>query len=191
MSNHSHSCSGHFATPSVHQTLDELDFRRGIWTSALDGDVDEVEKHLSKGVSPNLTDNSGYTALHYACRHGRKSVCELLLRHGANANSMTKSGRVTPLHRAAYCGHEEIVSLLLKNKADPLIQDVDGKTALHKAVEEGKTGVMKLIVTHCPSCTTVLDCKNKKPADYISTEKQENIAFLNEAENKSKMERNT
>ncbi|XP_033760138.1 ankyrin repeat domain-containing protein 39-like isoform X1 [Pecten maximus] len=189
MSNSSHSCSGHFASPSVHQTLDELDFGRGIWMSALDGDVDEVEKHLSKGVSPNLTDNSGYTALHYACRHGRKLVCELLLRHGADANSMTKSGRVTPLHRAAYCGHEDIVSILLKNRADPLIKDVDGKTALHKAVEEGKTAVMKLIVTQCPSCTSVVDSKDKKPVDYLSADQQENLTFLNQAEQKHKMER--
>ncbi|XP_069104926.1 LOW QUALITY PROTEIN: ankyrin repeat domain-containing protein 39-like [Argopecten irradians] len=145
MSNSSHSCSGHLATPSVHQTLGELEFGRGIWMSALDGDVGEVEKHLSKGVSPNVTDNSGYTALHYACRHGKKAVCELLLRHGADANSATKTGRVTPLHRAAYCGHEGIVSLLLSKGADSLIQDVDGKTALHKAVEERHTGVMKLL----------------------------------------------
>ncbi|OWF52191.1 ankyrin repeat domain-containing protein 39-like [Mizuhopecten yessoensis] len=191
MSNNSHSCSGHFATPSVHQTLDELDFRRGIWTSALDGDVDDVEKHLLKGDSPNLTDNSGYTALHYACRHGRKAVCELLLKHGANPNSMTKSGRVTPLHRAAYCGHEEIVSLLLKNKADPLIQDEDGKTALHKAVEQGKTTVMKMIVAHCPSSTTVLDSKNRKPVECAPTDRQDNLTFLIEAEHKHKMERTT
>ncbi|XP_069104696.1 ankyrin repeat domain-containing protein 39-like [Argopecten irradians] len=183
MSNSSHSCSGHLATPSVHQTLDELEFGRGIWMSALDGDVGEVEKHLSKGVSPNVTDNSGYTALHYACRHGKKAVCELLLRHGADANSATKSGRVTPLHRAAYCGHEGIVSLLLSKGADSLIQDVDGKTALHKAVEERHTDVMKLIVTHCPSCTTVLDSKGKKPADYLSSDQQDSLTFLNQAEN--------
>lgn len=58
-----HSCGGHFSNPSVHQTLHEVEFERGIWTAAVDGNVDDVEKHLRKGVSPNVTDTSGYTAL--------------------------------------------------------------------------------------------------------------------------------
>lgn len=68
---------------------------------------------------------------HYASRNNHLSICELLLRSGADVNSITKSG-VTPLHRAAYKGNTEIVQLLLRRGACPTIQDSDGKIPLHK-----------------------------------------------------------
>ena len=45
------------------QSLSEMDFERGIWQAALDGDVKRVRKLLDKGTDPNLRDGSGYTAL--------------------------------------------------------------------------------------------------------------------------------
>lgn len=58
-----HSCSSHQTNPSVHQSLDELDFERGIWSAALEGDIIKVETLLNKGVSADVLDNSGYSAL--------------------------------------------------------------------------------------------------------------------------------
>ena len=62
---HSESCcSCKLANPSVSQTLDELDFSRGIWTAALDGDEAELLKCLEKrNVQPDMRDSSGFTAL--------------------------------------------------------------------------------------------------------------------------------
>ena len=51
-------CSSTYA-----QFLSEMDFERGIWQAALDGDVNRVRKLLDKGTDPNLRDGSGYTAL--------------------------------------------------------------------------------------------------------------------------------
>ncbi|XP_078523093.1 uncharacterized protein LOC144792096 isoform X2 [Lissotriton helveticus] len=48
---------------SVHQTLDEMDFERGIWSAAMDGDLERVKKFIKKGADPSLPDKSGYTAL--------------------------------------------------------------------------------------------------------------------------------
>ena len=45
------------------QSLSEMDFERGIWQAALDGDVNRVRKLLDKGTDPNSRDGSGYTAL--------------------------------------------------------------------------------------------------------------------------------
>lgn len=60
---HGHCCSGEISNPSVRQTLDELEFERGIWSSALNGEVEKIQQHLTKGVNPNSVDTSGYTAL--------------------------------------------------------------------------------------------------------------------------------
>ncbi|XP_059149726.1 ankyrin repeat domain-containing protein 39-like [Physella acuta] len=113
------SCKCHIevSNPSEHQTLDELGFEKGIWTSAQTGDNLGVEHKLalSGGLVVNKADKSGFTALHYACRNGHIQVCQTLLDHHADVNVATKSSRATPLHRAAYMGHANIVSLLLQH----------------------------------------------------------------------------
>ena len=45
------------------QNLDEMDFTRGIWSAAMDGEVAKVQTFLDKKCSPDALDSSGYTAL--------------------------------------------------------------------------------------------------------------------------------
>lgn len=158
------SCSDHGSTPSVHQTLDEMDYERGIWSAALGGDLERVRSFLKKGADPNMKDQAGYTALHYASRAAHQPVCELLLDHGACANSQTHGG-ATALHRAAYCGHINIVQLLLKHGADPGLTDDDGSTSLHKAAEQGHLETCVLLVSRYPILRTVKDKKSRLPVD--------------------------
>ncbi|XP_032085669.1 ankyrin repeat domain-containing protein 23-like isoform X2 [Thamnophis elegans] len=129
-------CSCHPSpVQSVHQTLDEMDFERGIWNPALNGDLEGVKRHILSRGKPNEPDPFGYTALHYASRNGHYDICHFLLAHGASCNVRTHGG-ATPLHRAAYCGHTAIAKLLLGHGADPAAMDDDGKTSLHKVSEE-------------------------------------------------------
>ncbi|XP_071568899.1 uncharacterized protein [Temnothorax nylanderi] len=119
---------------NVCQTIDEISFERGIWSAALEGDVDRVNRLLREGVFVDTADSAGYTALHYATRAGHVRVCEILLEHGAKVNARTRSMRATPLHRAACAGHVEVVDLLLRQGATPDLTDADGRTALHRAI---------------------------------------------------------
>jgi len=48
---------------SVSQTLEEMDFERGIWSAAVNGDTSRVNKILSGGGDPNVPDSSSFTAL--------------------------------------------------------------------------------------------------------------------------------
>ena len=48
---------------SVCQTLEEIDFERGIWPAALNGDTERVRKILSRGENPDVPDSSSFTAL--------------------------------------------------------------------------------------------------------------------------------
>ena len=64
--NHHHgdSCCHQSAAPrSVYQTLDEMDFERGLWSAAVDGDKERVQKFLDKGEDPNTMDKSGFAPL--------------------------------------------------------------------------------------------------------------------------------
>ena len=62
---HSDHCCGQHqgAVASVHQTLDELDFERGVWSAALDGELDRVNRYVQNGGDVNAVDSSGYTAI--------------------------------------------------------------------------------------------------------------------------------
>ncbi|XP_057212118.1 ankyrin repeat domain-containing protein 39 [Triplophysa rosa] len=157
-------CSAHRSAPSVHQTLDEMEFERGIWSAALDGDLEKVRSFLRKGIDPNLRDQSHYTALHYAGRAGHLSVCMLLLDCGACVNAQTRGG-ATPLHRSAYCGHVRVVKVLLDRGADPHLTDDDGTTPLHKAAEQKHLEVCELLVNRFPVLRSQKDKRSHIPFD--------------------------
>ncbi|KAF6214731.1 hypothetical protein GE061_009474 [Apolygus lucorum] len=153
------------ANPSVTQTLDEMDFERGLWYPAMQGDLAQIDKILAKGVDVNSTDKSGYTPLHYAVRTGDIAVVQKLLIAGANVNMKTKAGQATPLHRAAAAGHTDVVKLLLDHGAEKVPLDSDGRTPLHRSAEAGHEGVSLLLLRTTPHAANVRDTKGLLAAD--------------------------
>lgn len=103
-SRHDHCCPITGITSSVHQTIDEIEFEKGLWYAAQTGDSERVAVLLRKGAAVNGEDAAGYVALHYAARHGHKGVCEQLLSVRANVDAVTRAGRATALHRACTAG---------------------------------------------------------------------------------------
>ncbi|KAH0623079.1 hypothetical protein JD844_031008, partial [Phrynosoma platyrhinos] len=141
-------CSHQMAVPSVHQTLDEMDFERGIWCAALNGDLEKVKRHVLNHGNPSEPDAFGYTALVCASKSPAWSQSiKGWLKRGALCNAQTHGG-ATPLHRAAYCGHTDIAELLLAHGADPAAIDDEGKTSLHKAAENGHHELCCLLLKH-------------------------------------------
>jgi len=168
-----HCCHQHQSNPSVHQSLDELDFERGIWGSALAGDFDDVKQKLSadtSGFVANKADKSGYSPLHYSSRSGHIEICKLLLSRGAKVNVKTNSSGATALHRAAYMGHSQVVSLLVYHGADPLALDCDGMTPLHKAAENGSEETVIILVKANSSALTLVDKKGRNPESIAKCE---------------------
>ncbi|VEN64744.1 unnamed protein product [Callosobruchus maculatus] len=137
-----HNCTCCPSTAS--QSMDEMDFERGIWYAAQHGDIEGVRKHLKRGDVDQR--HTGYTALHYAARNGQLDVCKLLIENGANINAVTNGG-VTALSRAASTGNKDIVEYLLSKDADPFVKDSDGKTALHKAAENGHAHICRILLS--------------------------------------------
>ena len=71
-------------------TQEELN--RQMINAADNRDTKTVRKMLEHGADPNSRDNSGYTALMYACRNGRTDTAGLLLEHGADPNIQSRDG---------------------------------------------------------------------------------------------------
>lgn len=132
---------------SVHQTLSEMDFERGIWNAVVYNDVKKVKEFIENGKTMDK-DNTGYTALHYAARSGNEEICRMLIAGRADVNATTNGG-CTSLHRASTMGHLHIVQLLLNNKANVLLQDDDGQSALHRAAGRNHFAVCRLLLDSC------------------------------------------
>ena len=77
------------------------------------GNVDTVQMLLSHGADPNLVDSSGFTALHYAAKWGRRQSVDALIKAGADVNANSPIG--PPLQRATEKGQIEIVQYLLSS----------------------------------------------------------------------------
>ncbi|CAG9771848.1 unnamed protein product [Ceutorhynchus assimilis] len=100
-----HECKCSSDSTIARQSLEEMDFERGIWSAAQNGNIERVKK-LSDSwkFQVDQRDSAGYTALHYAARNGHLSVCEYLVEKGADIDATTKSGLATALHRAVSAG---------------------------------------------------------------------------------------
>ncbi|XP_066433209.1 ankyrin and armadillo repeat-containing protein isoform X2 [Eleutherodactylus coqui] len=104
----------------------------------------------------NVLDESGYSILHMAALHNRVAIVSQLAKAGFSLNqrrsdhhlpegaqsiqnleSPTKKTGFTALHIAAQCGSLEVLSCLLSLKADYMLYDHRGWTAIHFAAFYG------------------------------------------------------
>ncbi|KAG8379561.1 hypothetical protein BUALT_Bualt07G0101800 [Buddleja alternifolia] len=76
----------------------------------------------------------GCSLLHLACQTADIGMVELLLQHGANANTCDSRGH-TPLHHSIMRGRIGIAKLLLTRGANPEAVDKDGRTPFHLVAE--------------------------------------------------------
>nr|XP_044998657.1 protein phosphatase 1 regulatory subunit 16A [Jaculus jaculus] len=93
--------------------------------AAARNDLEEVRQFLSSGVSPDLANEDGLTALHQCCIDDFQEMAQQLLEAGADVNARD-SECWTPLHAAATCGHLHLVELLISCGADLLAVNTDG-----------------------------------------------------------------
>jgi hypothetical protein len=76
------------------------------------------------------------TAVHYFVIEDARNIVCMLLRHGAPVNA-TNSAQQSPLMNAAQLNNALMIVLLLERGADYSLEDENGDTALHVAVEGG------------------------------------------------------
>ncbi|XP_031829209.1 uncharacterized protein LOC116425510 isoform X2 [Nomia melanderi] len=91
-----------------------------------------MKRLLSTGVSPNIHDGTGRTALHVASGYGYTEMVQLLLEYGADPNQRDCVGN-TPLHLASLAHQISVVTLLLKAEAKIISRNKDGYNPLQLA----------------------------------------------------------
>ncbi|KAM9024769.1 LOW QUALITY PROTEIN: protein phosphatase 1 regulatory subunit 16A [Ara ararauna] len=86
-------------------------------------DAEEVRQFLACGISPDLCNEDGLTALHQSCSDCG-DVVSALVDAGADVNAV--DSELTPLIAAATCGHLGLVQLLIQRGAHLLALNSDG-----------------------------------------------------------------
>ncbi|KAK4004978.1 hypothetical protein OUZ56_006704 [Daphnia magna] len=145
-----------------------MDFERGPWAAALNGDLDRLSK-LLQNIKADTLDTSGYSSLHYASRAGHLKVVKYLVTHGADVNLPTRSNQSSPLHRASQQGHLAVVKFLLDRGADSGLRDIDGCTPLHRAALADRADVCQFLISRNPQLTQVSDALCRLPKDCCSS----------------------
>lgn len=116
--------------------------------AAMRGDTAAVRALLTQGVSVNVPDGDGSTALHWAAYHGDLELTQALLKAGASLKATTRIGSMTPLFMAARQGHDAVIDVLLKAGADARGANANGTTVLMEAAAAGNPKSVLLLLSY-------------------------------------------
>ena len=103
---------------------------------------------LDHGALPNHQGEAETsTPLHTAALLPSNTICQLILRNGANVNARDSLGQ-TPLHRAVMMRRVEVARSLISAGACVEARDAEQKTPLFRAVSVNSVPLAKLLLDH-------------------------------------------
>jgi ankyrin repeat protein len=117
-----------------------------IVEAAKNGDLQTVRNILQQDPSKlNATDESKYTALHWACMRAHWDVAEYLIEMGADLNVVGGDGG-TQINWAVHHDNVEIVRMMVEKGAKLNIRNKWGMTELHTAIWRGCIHVVEYLL---------------------------------------------
>jgi ankyrin repeat protein len=122
----------------------------GNWNTPLieamaNGSNDVAYLLLRNHADPTILNQRGIGPLYEAVQTHNCEMISVLLTINPDLHKDIDVHGMTPLHVAAYDGYFDVVHLLLRWKANPLVRDSVGKTALDYAVEQEHPDVVEVI----------------------------------------------
>ncbi|MCI4383889.1 hypothetical protein PGIGA_G00031880 [Pangasianodon gigas] len=136
--------------------------------AAARNDLNEVRELLKSGVSPDLFNEDGLTALHQCCIDDFVDVVRCLLESGANVNACD-SELWTPLHAAATCGHTGLVQILVQAGADLLAVNADGNMPYDLCEDEATLELIEVVMAEQGITQEQIDeCRAAKERDMLT-----------------------
>ena len=127
-----------------------------IFEAVQKGNLQEVKRHVTTGVSIESKGEQGHTPLLFAAQGGHTKIVEYLLKTGANINAQNNA-KFTPLNLALLYGKFEIAELLISHGSNLDTPNYKNEGPLHHAVAKGHL----LIVNRLISKGAKLDSKTE------------------------------
>jgi ankyrin repeat protein len=142
--------------------------------AAREGRMNDLERLLNLGVSPNATGTYGETALQYAARYNRVAVIRKLLAEGADPNLSDRDGNTPLIEASMGCGVRSAAALV-KYGALVNTDASDQRTALIWAVEGGCEPIVKLLLKQKGLNLDHRDSMGRSALDYALKEAQTEV----------------
>ncbi len=139
--------------------LDYVHLNNKLLEACFLGNYEEVGRLIDGGADVNARDDSGETVLMRAVYYMYSDIVELLIRSGADVNSIYPESGDTVLMNAVYKEYIDIIELLLKFGADPNIKNFSGDTALTWADRKEHKEIMELLVNYGADMQVLLNAK--------------------------------
>ena len=117
----------------------------------------------------------GFTPLILACYNSNDDVATFLIQQKANLNNVSPNG--TALMASVVKNNQKLAKLLLENKANPDLQDGNGFTALHYAIQFRNYEMIALLMQYQPQIT-IKDNMGMTAKAYAINLKDEQIQHL-------------
>ncbi|MBF0196201.1 MAG: ankyrin repeat domain-containing protein [Planctomycetes bacterium] len=108
-------------------------------------DLQGLESHIRQQKQVDLQAKGGFTALHYAVMKNFEEAVDMLLKMGANPNTLSSS-KLSPFHYAIKRAPLSIIKKLLKNGADLKLANADGWSPLHIASAHDRVEVVDFLL---------------------------------------------
>jgi len=135
--------AGRVWTNYVKRTLAEAP----LYVAVVRGDINEVDRLLKDGVSPNQTATLGWTALIAAVVRDHPLIAKRLLDAGADPEQRNNYGWA-PLHHAIRpsSANLDMIEILVRHGANVDVTDRHLRTPLHRAAQFGHVEAVRLLL---------------------------------------------
>jgi len=141
------------------------------------GDLQKLEKFLSKGGDPNAVDKDGNGLIHVAVQYGQSDSLETLLIAGANPDLLNRAGNPAII-LSVESNSLKMIDILLKYRADTSITGSGGRSTLMVAAANGNVKLMELLVSKGVDIEAVDNSGLSALFYSISSNNQEGLLFL-------------
>ena len=108
-----------------------------LWATAATGHLDVVKLLIEQNAEVDGRTSTGSTPLRAAAFEGHPDIVKCLVESGADVNARKYDDESTLLIAACYRDHLRVATYLIDKGAIMDLQDKQGKTALHDAVQRG------------------------------------------------------
>lgn len=128
---------------------DDLDLQgqTALFYAVSSGNEESVELLLASGADPNVQRNTDQaTVLHIALQNKNLGLAEILLMHDINVNLQNSNGQ-SAFHLVAKFGSRDVVEACHALKPNPSLKDNSGRHAIHYAVFNQDTSVIKSLLS--------------------------------------------